>query len=97
MSDIIYREGAMNRLDIRPSALRHGISEERMRHVVRTCPMPLDHPDGSGQVIFLGPDQRGVPLEVAGFQDDGGNVTTIHAMRLRPSYKSAYEEVMRWL
>jgi hypothetical protein len=48
-------------------------------------------------VIFLGPDQRGVPLEVAGFQDDGGNVTTIHAMRLRPSYKSAYEEVMRWL
>ena len=51
--------------------------------------MPLDHPDGSGQVIYLGPDQRGVPLEVAGFQDDNGHVTIIHAMRLRPSYKSA--------
>ena len=87
----------MDRPDIRPSALRHGISEERMRQVVATCPMPLDHPDGSGQVIYLGPDQRGVPLEVTGFQDDNGHVTIIHAMRLRPSYKSAYEEVMRWL
>jgi hypothetical protein len=59
--------------------------------------MPLDHPDGSGQVIYLGPDQRGVELEVAGFQDDNGHLTIIHAMRLRPSYKSAYEEVMRCL
>jgi hypothetical protein len=59
--------------------------------------MPLDHPDGSGQVIFLGPDHRGVPLEVVGFLDDNGHLTIIHAMRLRPSYKSAYQEVMRWL
>ena len=50
--------------------------------------MPLDHPDGSGQVIYPGPDQRGVPLEVAGFQDDNGHVTIVHAMRLRPSYAS---------
>jgi hypothetical protein len=82
---------------IRPSALKHGISEERMRHVVRTCLMPLDHPNRSGQVIYLGPDQSGVPLEVVGFQDDNGHVTIIHAMRLHPSYKSAYREVMRWL
>ena len=97
VSDIIVREGAVDRLDIRPSALRHGIGEERMRHVVGTCPMPLDHPNGSGLVIYLGPDQRGVPLEVAGFQDDTGHVTVIHAMRLRPSYRWMYEEVMRWL
>ena len=88
----------MDRPDIRPSALKHGISAERMIHVVdTTCPMPLDHPDGNGQVIFLGPDQRGVPLEVTGFQDDNGHLTILHAMRLRPSYKAAYEEVMRWL
>ena len=54
-------------------------------------------PIGHVQVIYLGPDQRGVPLEVPGFQDDNGHVTIIHAMRLRPSYKSAYKEVMRWL
>ena len=75
----------MDRPDIRPSALKHGISQDRMRYVVRTCPMPLEHPSGNGQVIFLGPDQHGVPLEVAGFQDDSGHVTIIHAMRLRPS------------
>jgi hypothetical protein len=97
VSDIIFREGAVDRPDIRPSALRHGISEERMRHVVGTCRMPLDHPDGSGLVIYLGPGQRGVPLEVAGFQDDTGHVTVIHAMRLRPSYRGMYKEVMRWL
>lgn len=59
--------------------------------------MRLDHPNGSGLVIYLGPDQRGAPLEVAGFQDDTGYVTVIHAMRLRPSYRWMYEEIMRWL
>ena len=58
-----------------------------MLYVVRTCPMPLDHPANNGQVMYLGPDQRGVPLEVTAFE----------AMRLRPSYRAAYEEVTRWL
>jgi hypothetical protein len=83
--------------EILPSARKHGISDERMRYVVRTCPMPLDHPAGNGQVIYLGPDQRGVPLEVVAFQDDDGRIAIIHAMRLRPSYKAMYELVMRWL
>ena len=87
----------MDRPIVRSSALRHEISEERMFDVIATCPMPLDHPSGSGQVIYLGPDQRGVPLEVAAFQDDAGHLTIVHAMRLRPSYREAYEEVMRWL
>ena len=87
----------MDRPTVRSSALRHGISEGRMLHVIATCPIPLDHPSGSGQVIYLGPDQRGVPLEVAAFQDDEGHLTIVHGMRLRPSYKEAYEEVMRWL
>jgi hypothetical protein len=83
--------------EIRPSARKHGISEERMLYVVRTCPMPLDHPADSGQVMYLGPDQRGVPLEVTAFEADNGQLVIVHAMRLRPSYRAAYEEVMRWL
>jgi len=58
--------------------------------------MPLEHPGNTGQVIFLAPDQRGVPLEVVAFEDDEGNVVVVHAMRLRPSYRAAFEEVMRW-
>jgi len=82
---------------IRPSARKHGISDERMLYVLRTCPRPLEHPAGAGLVIYLAPDREGVPLEVVAFEDDDGQLTIIHAMRLRPSYKKTYEEVMRWL
>ena len=82
---------------VHPSARKHGISDARMLHVVATCPLPMEHPEATGQVIFLGPDQNGVPLEVVAFEDDEGELTIIHAMRLRPSYKNVYEEVMKWL
>lgn len=81
-------------LEIRPSARKRGISDERIEHVVRTCPMPIEHPNKTGQVILLGPDSNGVPLEVVAFEDDDGNLDVIHAMRLRPSYREAFEEVM---
>ena len=68
-----------------------------MRYVVRTCPCPIAHPDNTGQVVYLGPDQRGVPLEVVAFEADSGEVIIIHAMRLRPGLQSTYDEVMRWL
>lgn len=82
--------------EIWPSARKHGISDERMLHVVRSCPRPLFHPDDSGQVTFLGPDQHGVPLEVVAFEADAGDLTIIHAMRLRRGYRELYEDVMRW-
>jgi hypothetical protein len=51
----------------------------------------------AGQLVYLGPDQQGVPLEVCGFEDDAGELTIFHAMRLRPGYREAFEEVMRCL
>ena len=84
-------------VSIRPSGRKHGISDERIRYAIKTCPRVLEHPTIDGQVIFLGPDQNGVPLEVVGWEYDSGEVEIVHAMRLRPSYKDAYEEVMRWL
>ena len=87
----------MNEPSILPSARRHRISDERMRYVAATCPLRMEHPEIAGQVICLGPDRNGVPLEVVAFEDDDGELTIIHAMRLRPSYKEDYEEVMRWL
>lgn len=68
-----------------------------MRHVVRTCPSPLEHPDNTGQVMYLGPDQNGVPLEVVAFEADSGELIVIHAMRLRRGFRAMYEDVMRWL
>jgi hypothetical protein len=80
-----------------PSARRHGISDYRMRYVVRSCPLPLWQPGHTGLVMFLSPDQHGVPLEVVVLEDDAGELTIIHAMRLRASYREAYRDVMKWL
>ena len=81
---------------VHPSARKHGISAARMLPVVAICPLPMEHLEATGQVIFLGPDQNGVAREVVAFEDDDGELIIIHAMRLRPSYRNAYEEVMRW-
>jgi hypothetical protein len=66
-----------------------------MLHVVRTCPLPLAHGDDAGQILFLGLDAHGIPLEVVAFEDDAGNLAIIHAMRLRRGYRDMLREVMR--
>jgi hypothetical protein len=67
--------------------------------VVERCPCPLYPSDvGEGErdlVMFLGPDQRGVPLEVAAIQTQDGELLVIQAMRLRSSYAETYASVMR--
>jgi hypothetical protein len=80
------------------SATRHGITESRARHVVESCAQPLysDEPEDQDLVIFLGPDEDGVPLEVMGIELAGGDLLVIHAMRLRPKYRHDYERVMAW-
>ena len=46
-------------------------------------------------VIFLGPDQHGVPLEVVGVELAGDELLVIHAMRLRPRYADDFARVMK--
>ena len=80
------------------SAGRHGISVERVRYVVEHCPAPLysREPDEEDLVIFLGPDEQGVPLEVMAIELADGDLLVIHAMRLRPKYREAFARVMEW-
>jgi hypothetical protein len=67
--------------------------------VVETCLCPLYPVDpGVGErdrVMFMGPDQRGVPLEVVGVETADGDLLIIHAMRLRAGYAGVYAQVMR--
>jgi hypothetical protein len=80
------------------SAGRHGIDPERAGYVIEHCPAPL-YASGPGRqdvIQFLGPDQHGVPLEVAAVELADGDLLVIHAMRLRRAYASNYEKVMRW-
>jgi len=77
------------------SASRHGISRARATHVVQTCPLPLYSPEAEDEdlVVFLGPDQDGVALEVIALEL-GNGLLVIHAMKLRPKYLEAFRQVM---
>lgn len=80
------------------SAARHGISRERVRHVVETCRSPLysDDADRAGLVLFVGADAHGIPLEVVGIELTDDVLVIIHAMRLRARNRDDYEWVMQW-
>jgi hypothetical protein len=78
------------------SASRHGISHERVRHVLSHCMCPLHglDPADDDLVGYLGPDSNGVPLEVFGIELDNDDVLVIHAMELRARYRDDYARVM---
>jgi hypothetical protein len=80
------------------SAARHGIHPDRVRYLVEHCatPQKTSDPDRESLVLFLGPDSRGVPLEVVGVELAEGDLMIIHAMRLRERHLDDYDEVMRW-
>ena len=85
-------------IEFSPSASRHGISHERVRHVIETCACPLYPPDWDPHdedlVVFLGPDDRGVPLEIVAIDVANGDLLVIHAMRMREKYAAEYARVM---
>jgi hypothetical protein len=82
------------------SAFKHGITEEQIEYVVDHCglvfdePAPRDSPVPDDRSLFLGDDQRGVPLEIAGIELDSGDLLVIHAMKLRPEYEPQYIEAL---
>jgi hypothetical protein len=80
------------------SASRHGISQARARHVVEHCPCPLCAPDEGDEdlIAFLGPDGRGIPVEVIAVELADGDLLVIHAMKLRLKYRDDYARVMSW-
>jgi hypothetical protein len=78
------------------SATRHGISAERALYVMTHCVRPNYVEAIRGEVVlFFGPDQGGVPLEVGAVEREDGGCVVIHAMRLRRRYAASYAEEMR--
>jgi hypothetical protein len=87
------------RIDFAPSAARHRIDRNRVRYVIGHCRNPLYAPDedrdDADLVLFLGPDPKGVPLEIVAIEAEDGGLVVIHAMRLRRRYREDYRRVMR--
>lgn len=83
------------------SASKHGISRRSVRHVIARAGLiyvqrasPPERP--SDQLVFLGPDEQGRPLEVMGVELNSGQLLVIHAMQLRVKYLDQYVEATRW-
>jgi len=87
-------------IEIRRSALRHHISEERIRYVVEHCATPLFPPPDDGDdadlIWFIGPDRNGIELEILAIDEPGGGVKVIHAMSLRDWFRDDYARVVGW-
>lgn len=67
-----------------------------MAYVIESCACPLHEPDeGSDRVLFLGPDHRGIPLEVVALERTDGDLLVIHAMPMRQKYVEALVREMR--
>ena len=81
------------------SATKHRVARARSRFVVEHCGLVFRVPPPKGQVderlLFLGDDRDGIALEVMGVELAEG-LLVIHAMGLRPRYRSQYEEAKRW-
>ena len=73
-------------LEIRPSALKHGITGESIAHAVSFPLLVDDEFEGdSPKVLVLGPDPAGNVLEVIGaFSDNAFRI--FHAMPARTGY-----------
>ena len=74
------------RLEVHPSALKHGITVEDSEHAVRNA-IVIDLVDDNLQ-LYLGPDQRGELLDVLTLlRADDRPELVIHAMTMRDKYR----------
>ena len=73
-------------LDIRPSALKHGITSESIAHAA-TYPLLVDDEfeEDPPKVLVLGPDSAGNMLELIGTYRQN-TFTIFHAMPARTGY-----------
>jgi hypothetical protein len=69
--------------DIAPSARKHGIADDEMRHALRNPVRAADL--GDGLTMIVGAARDGTLLEVGVADSDAGPVI-VHAMRARPRY-----------
>jgi hypothetical protein len=74
-------------VDIHPSARKHGVADEDLRHAVANALYIGQIEEGPPvRVLYLGPDRAANFLEVVVIERDDGTALAIHAMRMRRRY-----------
>lgn len=77
-------------MDVHRSARKHGVAAEDGVHAAQRflVAYPLGGEDGPRRELRLGPDRAGNLLETVVLLLDDGTELLIHAMRMRPKYRS---------
>lgn len=76
------------------SAGRHGISRARAEFVIAHHVWVFDV--GEGMTLYVGPDRRGIDLEVGTVRGRTGGTWVVHAMKLRPQFVEEYRSRLPW-
>jgi hypothetical protein len=72
-------------LEIRPSALKHGISDDDVRHAINTAIAPIPQPDQPDFTMLIGPERSTGLIEIGVIETDDQDYV-IHAMPARQMY-----------
>ncbi len=73
------------RVDLHPSALKHGVAPEDIEHALRNAMVIEDQDDDSR--LYLGPARNAQLLEVVTLVRDDGSELVIHALEMRGKYR----------
>jgi hypothetical protein len=79
-----------SRVEIHPSARKHGIVDDDIEHAMRHALAIDDQADDTR--LYLGPARSADLLEVVTIVRDDGSEVVIHAMKMRPKYRRLLPE-----
>ena len=84
----------MDKVYFARSARKHKISRVRARYVLAHYVWVFDLEDD--MTLHVGPDEQGIVLEVGTVPGRNGGTCVIHAMKLRPGFRTEYRNRLPW-
>ncbi len=81
-------------MEVLPSARKHGVSDEDIRHAYANAIIAITTPDQPDFTMYVGPDGAGRLFEI-GVLSDADDDFVIHAMSARPKYLKLIESTRR--
>jgi uncharacterized DUF497 family protein len=81
----------LNVVEIHPSARKHGVDDEDIRHAIAHALAIEDAGEDPDRWLVIGPDRAGSLLEVVVLVTIEGAQVAIHAMRMRAKFRRLIE------
>ena len=79
-------------MEIHESARKHCVADQDMLHAVDHALAIEDAGDEPDRWLLIGPDRAGNPLELVVLATVEGDQLMIHAMPMRPQYRTLLEQ-----